>query len=107
MPATGLFTPENSRAYTARRGPRKSPEYYEASRLQRDALRTALLEDTTPSAKAQLMRAWSELAQMKRVILGLGAPKPVPAVNEPVKPASQGHPGWAAQEPPPSAKSAA
>jgi hypothetical protein len=75
----------------------KSLPYHSALELQKLILATARKDSTTPSALAQLARAWSDLEERKRIMKMKPKPKDVditkqmrrarwPAFSEPVEP---------------------
>ena len=57
--------------------------YSYALELQAVAVRDCLDPETTPAAKAQLMRAWDALEERKAILKGRGKPANVPAANDP------------------------
>lgn len=62
---------------------RKVKAYYQAIKLQ--SVVEGMLEkhDLKPTEASSLLRAWVELNGVRRVEAGLGAPKTVPAANDP------------------------
>jgi len=75
--------PDQKPAFSRRHRSRARKAYTQALELQAILMDDARNEQTTAAARAQAARAWVDLEQQKRVILGLGAPKPVAAANDP------------------------
>lgn len=68
----------------SRKGHAKRPAAFtQAIELQRLAMDAAHHPKTSPSALAQLMRAWSELEERKRIIRMKPAPKPIDVTAKP------------------------
>ena len=49
----------------------------QASKLQDLLMRDAESEETTPTERSQVARAWKELQEAKRILMGIPLPKPV------------------------------
>ncbi len=58
-------------------------ELRQAVKIQRLLMIDMESGETLPPARAQLARAWDAISERIRILRGLGAPKAVPATNDP------------------------
>ena len=71
-----------SHAPTSRRSTRL-PRLAQLALLQDGLLEDGRKPDITPTARAQVARAWKELETLRQELLGKGKPRPVVAKNDP------------------------
>ena len=57
--------------------------YRDAIAIQRVLIADIQSGETRASERSQAARAWVDIEQVKRAMLGIGNPKPVAAVNDP------------------------
>src|ERR1035441_648610 len=75
MDAASLISP--SKPLSPKTRPTTSTAFRQAKELQTLAFTTAFEQGTTASARAQLMRAWSELEERKRILRMKPKPKDI------------------------------
>ena len=85
MPALRLtpFTSETARIAGSKPKTARWRDYRNALKLQEIMIGVAEDSEAKGSEKASAARVWVELYEARRMMLGLGAPKPVPAANDP------------------------
>jgi len=82
-----MFTVENASSLGAQGAAKRleldRPRPLAQAIWMQDKIRAAVNDKaTTPSALAQLARAWDVLEERKAILRGIGAPKPVTAAND-------------------------
>lgn len=55
----------------------------QAAALQRLLVKDAENPETTPTARAQVARAWKELQEQRRILMGIPLPKPIEVKVDP------------------------
>lgn len=77
------FTTETAIAAASKPRQARWRDYRNALAIQDILLKRIQDEETKTSEAAQAARVWVDLFGVRRVMLGLGAPKSVPASNDP------------------------
>ena|SRR5580765_2013812 len=78
-----VWNSETARIAGSAMKPSSQRDYRDAMEIQRVLKTIATAKDTAPSAASQAAKTWCELMNVRRLLRGLGAPKAVPAANDP------------------------
>lgn len=87
------FTPNTAHAAAILPRRKFKQAYREAALIQRVLLEKITAEDVRLAEASQASRAWVELHDLQRRLLGLGDPKSVPASNDPTLEPKRRKPG--------------